>query len=96
MGESFAIPTKSQGIKGALAHWQIKQYVEGFLAYAYGHPELEFQVTCIGCGLAGLLHKDIAPMFLNAPLNCSFDELWKPYLGDRTPGGYERKYWGSF
>ena len=90
MGESFAIPTKSQNIAGTLSHMQILGYVQGFLAYAQGHPELTFQVTCIGCGLAGLKHENIAPMFANAPDNCLFDQAWKPWLGTK------KSYWGTF
>ncbi len=88
-GDSFAIPTKDEFIE-TMPLERIQQYVEGFLAYAAGHRKLEFQVTCIGCGLAGLKHKDIAPMFKNAPKNCYFDELWRPYLGD------SHNYWGTF
>ena len=33
------------------------------LAFAFTHPEYEFLVTKIGCGLANLSIKDIAPMF---------------------------------
>lgn len=88
-GDSFAIPTKDEYIE-TMPLERIQQYVEGFLAYAKGHRKLDFQVTCIGCGLAGLKHKDIAPMFKNAPKNCHFDELWRPYLGD------DHEYWGTF
>lgn len=88
-GESFAIPTKDEYIE-TMPLERIKQYVDGFLAYATGHRKLKFQVTCIGCGLAMLKHEDIAPMFKNAPKNCYFDELWRPYLGD------DHNYWGTF
>ena len=60
-----------------------------FMQYAKDHPELKFQVTRIGCGLAGLKDSDIAPMFQDAPPNCRFDEAWKPYLKDK-------EYWGTF
>lgn len=88
-GDSFAIPTKNEFIE-TMPLERIQQYVEGFLAYAAGHRKLEFQVTCIGCGLAGLTHEQIAPMFKDAPKNCYFDELWRPYLGD------SHNYWGTF
>lgn len=88
-GDSFAIPTKDEFIE-TMPLERIQQYVQGFLAYAKGHRKLTFQVTCIGCGLAGLKHEDIAPMFKNAPKNCHFDELWRPYLGD------DHEYWGTF
>lgn len=101
-GQSFAIPTKGQlrhgdsvAIGETLPLERIKRYVEGFIAYAEGHPELTFQVTCIGCGLAGLKHCDIAPMFAGAPNNCLFDEKWKVWMSDFYPDGSPRKFWGE-
>jgi hypothetical protein len=71
---------------------RIGMYVAGFLYYAAMHSELEFQVTRIGCGLAGLKDEDVATMFMSAepPDNCWFDLKWKECLGD----GY--RYWGTF
>lgn len=86
-GQSFAIPTKDDQLK-TLPVERIAQYVAGFLAYAKDHPELEFQVTRIGCGLAGYRDEDIAPLFQDAPSNCFFDEAWKPYLPE------DMKFWG--
>ena len=90
-GNSFAIPTKDKTIRLTLPLPVIKVYVHAFLWEATNmHTDKEFQVTRIGCGLAGLKDEDIAPMFMNAPLNCQFDETWKPFLGDKY------KYWGTF
>lgn len=88
-GDSFAIPTKDEDIR-TLPLVRIKQYVAGFLAYAMDHRKLSFQVTRVGCGLAGYQDKDIALMFADAPANCSFDEAWRPYLGGQFT------YWGTF
>lgn len=88
-GDSFAIPTKDEYLE-TLPLEHIRQYVQGFLAYAKDHRKLDFYVTCVGCGLAGLHHSQIAPMFLGAPKNCYFDNLWRPYLGEAY------KYWGTF
>ena len=88
-GQSFAIPTKDKAIKHALPISTIKAYVDEFIEEAKLHPELDFQVTRIGCGLAGLKDEDIAPMFKDAPSNCWFDTAWQPWLG-------ERRYWGHF
>lgn len=88
-GDSFAIPTKDIDIQ-TLPLETIQQYVQGFIAYAKGHPKLKFKVTRIGCGLAGLCDSDMAHMFADAPKNCSFDEYWKPFLGDH------HSYWGTF
>jgi hypothetical protein len=105
-GDSFAIPTKGHGynvmanemkpfIGSTLNLFHINQFVQGFLAYAVTHPELDFQVTCLGCGLAGLKHEDIAPMFGNAPENCYFDTAWQPIL-DVMSHGEPVNYWGTF
>lgn len=87
--ESFAIPTKNRSIKHTLDLKAIQHYVNGFLTYAGGRPDLQFQVTCIGCGLAGLKHEDVAPLFRNHPSNCYFDLLWQEYL----PAG--TRFWGT-
>ena len=88
IGNSFAIPTKDEHIE-TLPLERIQMYVQGFIAYAIDHRKVTFQVTCIGCGLAGYKHKDIAPMFKDAPKNCQFDENWREFLGD------DKVYWGT-
>src|SRR5690606_31746914 len=67
-GNSYAIPTKT-GNLDILPLWFIQQEVEKFIEYANQHPELEFQLTPIGCGLAGYKPEQIAPMFKHAPSN---------------------------
>lgn len=89
-GESFAIPTKDENIL-TMPLDRIEKYVQGFLAYAEGHRKLTFQVTRIGCGLAGLSDFVVAEMFENAPQNCSFDTVWKPLMH-----GSPHNYWGTF
>lgn len=88
-GSSYALPTKDLRIK-TLPMPQIAAYVKRFLDYAAKHPELQFQVTAVGCGLAGLTHAQMAPLFQGAAANCWFDTLWEPYLGSG------HKYWGTF
>jgi hypothetical protein len=36
-------------------------------------------VVRIGCGRAGFTDDQMAPLFLDAPANCSFDPLWEKY-----------------
>lgn len=79
VGDSWAIPTKDHNIN-TLPLEGIKQYVNGFIHYAKEHPELDFQVTCIGCGLAGYSHKDIAPLFKGMSMNCYIDAKWSHWL----------------
>ena len=95
---SFAIPTKGvvfsdkmgAGVGKTLSIPEIKVYVDAFLAYARAQKDMNFQVTQLGCGLAGLKAEDVAPLFEYAPENCYFDEAWKPILGPL------KNYWGTF
>ncbi len=68
-GNSYAIPTKDERIK-TLPLEVIRGHVEGFIAIATARPDLRFQITAIGCGLAGYTPDQIAPMFEGAPANC--------------------------
>lgn len=65
-GQTYAIPTKSEGIKRTLYIEEIKPYVDQFIEFAKKHPNKNFLVTEIGCGLAGYSPKDIAPLFENS------------------------------
>lgn len=81
-GDSFAIPTKLTPYK-SLSLPAIRSFVEGFILYAKQHPEIEFLLTPIGCGLAGYTPKDIAPMFKNAPLNVQLPEEFESYFNSQ-------------
>jgi hypothetical protein len=74
-GTSYAIPTKDARVK-TLPLKEIAKAVERFKAFALKHPELTFQVTKIGCGLAGYDEDQIAPLFVGAPENCVLPEGW--------------------
>ncbi len=59
-GHSYAIPTMQGGVE------TIKPYVDEFICFAKRHPELNFLVTKIGCGIAGFKIGEIAPLFAQA------------------------------
>lgn len=88
-GECYALPTKGFKIE-ELTLKEIGTHVENFLEFTEDFPN-DFQVTAVGTGLGGWTHADIAPMFLGAPKNCQFDELWKPWLDQDGA-----VYWGTF
>ena len=75
-GQAYAIPTVDASIE-PLPLEDIKSSVAGFLAYADAHPELTFEVTRIGCGIAGFTDDQIAPLFAGAPENCSLPDGWR-------------------
>lgn len=84
-GNSYGIPTKDEKLK-TLPLGTIDREVATFLAYARQHPELDFEVTAIGTGLAGYTHEQIAPMFREAPANCVLPMAWRKLVPSRPIG----------
>lgn len=62
-GRTYGIPTKDHRVLRVLNINEIKPFVDEFIEFAKQHPDLNFLVTEIGCGLAGYKPKDIAPLF---------------------------------
>ena len=56
-GQRYAIPTMQGGGE------TIRPYVNDCLEFTRHHPEVQFLVTPIGCGIAGFEAEDIAPLF---------------------------------
>lgn len=75
-GDSYGIPTKDHLIRTRSLE-EIQESVDRFIIFAIGNPELTFNVTRIGCGLAGYVDSEIAPMFVGAPANCRLPEGWR-------------------
>ena len=93
-GTSYAIPTCGPWDQllykyPALSYEEVQNYIADFVLFASHRPELQFQVTRVGCGLAGMQDHKIAKMFVSAPDNCSFDEKWKFWLP-------HKKFWGTY
>jgi hypothetical protein len=91
-GSSYALPTKGFKIE-KISILEVQNHVDNFLEFAVVHPNAEFQVTRVGCGLGGHKDADIAPLFREATNNCLFDEYWKPWLDTKS---VKRRYWGTF
>jgi hypothetical protein len=74
-GRSYALPTKDAKLN-PLPLVEIQRHVSIFLGFADAHPDLTFQVTKIGCGLAGYAEEQIAPLFVDPPVNVQLPEGW--------------------
>ena len=81
-GDAYAIPTKNYDLH-TLPLSAIELHVIDFIEYAKQHPDLTFNVTRIGCGLAGHIDHQIAPFFAGAPDNCVLPEGWRDAI---SPG----------
>lgn len=82
-GSSYGLPTKDERIQTRRLE-DIALSVRRFLAVAGRHPELDFLVTRVGCGLAGYGDRHIGPLFARAPANCLLPDEWGQY---RIPEG---------
>ena len=69
---------------------KITHYAAQLLEFAKMHPEIQFQLTRVGCGYAGFDDMTMACMFLSAPPNILFDTQWAPFLSDSA------HFWGTF
>lgn len=72
-GDSYAIPTKGYRLE-TLPLPLIAGFVAEFLEFARKYWMRQFQLTPIGCGLAGYQREQIEPLFVGAPDNV----LWPP------------------
>lgn len=75
-GESYGIPTKDESIR-TRGLVEIEKSVMQFLRFAESRPDLTFDITPIGCGLAGYKRAQIKPMFEGMPANCRFNNTWE-------------------
>lgn len=79
-GNSYAIPTKDDQLR-PLNLYEIKYWVDKFLDYAEMHKDLEFELTPIGCGLAGFHPEQIAPFFKHATRNVQIPKEFQGVIG---------------
>ena len=56
-GQSYGIPTMHGDLDA------IRPYVDEFIEFAKGRPDLKFLVTRIGCGIAGFRDEQMAHLF---------------------------------
>lgn len=74
-GRSYALPTKSRWIK-PLMLTDIYVNIQRFKMFAASRPDLTFNVTPVGCGLAGYTQEQIKPLFEPLPPNCRYSPEW--------------------
>lgn len=77
-GRTYAIPTKDERIV-TMPISEIRPYIEEFVQFTKDHLKMRFFVTRVGCGLAGHLDSEIAPLFVGS-INCSFANEWRPWF----------------
>jgi hypothetical protein len=74
-GRTYGIPTKDASVRHTLSVNEIRPFVDEFIYFAKLRPDLTFLVTEVGCGLAGLHPKEVAPLFA---ATVELDNVWLP------------------
>lgn len=77
-GCAYALPTKGYKLE-ILSLDTIERYIKDFIEYAEAHPNDEFLLTPIGCGLAGYRRDQIKPLIekYNRPSNVIYTREWE-------------------
>lgn len=88
-GMSYAIPTKDGRLRPVKFN-TLAMFAGEFLCYVDQHPDLNFLITRIGCGLAGFKDEDIVPYFATQAYNVVFPEEWERFLPSYDT--YEEEY----
>ncbi|WP_420104525.1 hypothetical protein [Bosea sp. (in: a-proteobacteria)] len=88
-GRSYAIPTKDYDL-AVLPLDVIARHVGAFLAVARMMSSEQFQLTPIGCGLAGYKPEQIAPLFRDAPANVALPPEFAAARSASAPAPEER------
>jgi hypothetical protein len=80
-GNSYAIITKDlkKGLRSVSLE-SIKEQVDELILFAQNNPQLTFEISAIGCGLAGFNATEIAPMFSNTPSNMKLNYVFQDYV----------------
>lgn len=79
-GDSYALPTVQAEMAGPLALDEIAAAIGRFIAFAQANSNTRFMVTRVGCGIAGFTDEQIAPLFADAPANCSLPRPWAKFI----------------
>jgi len=77
-GASYGIPTKDERLR-VLPLDVISGHIANFIEFALSRPDLQFNITPVGCGLAGYKQEEIKPLFDGhrpLPGNCRYSKEW--------------------
>ena len=93
-GQSFAIPTLNEHLQ-QMPLSQIQHYIDDFKIYTKNHPQNQYFITSIGCGITGYQIEEIAPMFKGISNNVIFPASFRPFV-ERTLPKLNQNFLHSF
>lgn len=74
-GQCYALPTLTANFEKR-ADEQLTSSIERFFETAGQHPDKDFLLTKVGCGIAGYDESYIRAKFVNAPSNVKLPDDW--------------------
>ena len=74
MGQAEGLQGRSYAINTMDVMDVMAEQIVRFIEFAKEHPELNFFVTEIGCGIAGYKPEEVAPLFKDVPENVVLPE----------------------
>lgn len=83
-GQGSGLQGQSYGVDSMSGLDVLAREVQGLLAFAAEHPELELLVTEVGCGIAGFTPEQVAPLFRGAPANVLLPERFAAVLAGES------------
>jgi hypothetical protein len=99
-GQTYAIVTKDLSLgRRSIPLEVIYEEINNFVSYAIVHPELEFLVTAIGCGLAGYSVEEMSTPFQllsNLPVNIILPKGWLDESYDAQFKAWEEERLGRY
>ena len=81
-GCSYAIPTDVMP-KIKMDFDQVVENINKFIRFASQNPQMDFEITKVGCGYAGHQERDILRLFKDAPHNCHLPPDWEMAVANR-------------
>lgn len=82
-GKSYALPTKGYAPRlPTLKLAEINVHAKQFTEWAEEHPKTTFQLTAVGCGLAGYTAEQIGPLFTHVPTNVLLPPEWQEVFSE--------------
>jgi hypothetical protein len=81
-GQTYALPTCYKPGE-PVTFGELMVYVQNFLDFAAVHPELQFFVSAVGCGIAGFHETEVGPLFKDATTNCDLPPGWREKVCQR-------------
>lgn len=85
-GQSSGLQGQSYGVNTMSGRFRMEADIRTLIRFSERRPDLCFLVTELGCGIAGYIPEEVAPVFKNAILHKNIylsERFWKVLMPNR-------------